>query len=1685
MSSFWKHIWVGVMLFAFASAFTLTFAPAAQAALGDEITNIATVSQETPDGRATLTTVPATFIIEARRTDSQIDFFRIAPNAPDAQAVQIVGSDYSRTGDPMGPFAPVSMSSTLTTVPPLGSSWQLIPATRYLPGELMIVRVSDLGQNGDPDVVETVVITVRADNGDQITLRLYEDGPNSGQFFGFFPSTAVQTPMGDTLITAPDNTVLTATYVDAFDASEVSIDTALVDPFGRVFDSVSGNLLNDVTVTIVDAATGAPAAVFGIDGVSPYPSTLQTGGSVTDAGGQTYQLVEGQFLFPLMAPGEYRLVIGEPAGYLFPSVREASDFTDINNAPFEIIPGSYGESFTVLSTGPLNLDVPLDPNGDLIARKDAAEDRASVGDFVGYTVELENAGNVPAVFNLRDTLPVGMRYVSGSARLNGELAADPDISENGRELTFTGGAVRVGEITRVTYLAVIGPGAQEGDLVNQAVALNSSGGVLSNVAEAVVRLEEDLLTSRLTIVGRVADAACSPDDEWARPLQDGIGIAGVRLYMETGRYVVTDEDGLYHFEGIKPGTHVVQIDEATLPQGYEPVICEENSRYAGSAISKFVDATGGTVWRANFYLKRNGEALEEVAEAAARVRDTDRYDQIWLDTQTDASPRWVYPGLDDTPSGRSVGLGLIHGPQDRVAMTLNGQPVSGLNYSGLDTSTDRKIGLSRWSGVDIQRGENNFVATVTGPNGEKVTTLQRTVWFVDEVGRARLVDDRSITVADGRTKPMIAVRLEDSDGHPVHAGRLVEIAVSDPYRLAQAAEREFEAPVSAAFSAVTGTRVGENGIAMVELEPTLQSGRVRLQVELQDGRIEDIDAWLQPEKREWVVVGLAEAEGLLLDLEEEARNDLQGDGRIAFFAKGLIKGDWLLTVAVDTAKRRGASDGELFDQIDPNAYYTLYGDRTIQYNDANSRYPVYVKLEREAAQILFGDFETDLTDTELGRYSRRLSGLKGDFEGETLSVTAFAAETNQGFVKDEIAADGTSGPYTLRQAPLIRSSEVIYVETRDRLRPDEIVSVRPLSRYVDYEIDYFTGELFFRHPVAAADAGFNPNVIVVDYEVASDVERKVTAGGRAAVRTEDGALEIGLTVIHEEDGGGQKSGPSSLVSADATLMLNEHTEIRAEAATSEADTELGEQDGEAWLIEASRRTEALSVTGYYREESEGFGLGQQSSATSALRRVGLQVGAQLGVEEVEGGSDRQERRVDAQTYREENLTTGARRDVADVTFRQESQALSLSGGVRAIAEDYDAAADPRQSFLLTGSVSKTFAEQGLTLTAAHEEPLHGGGSNDDDATQFPGRTVLGLDKTLGQTATLTLRHETTNGGNASGENTIAGISWTPRSGTQVRAATDMVTQDNAQRIGATVGVDQSWVIDENWSAGVGLASRRDVAGDDNPLDVAPDIADGPLENSLRGTIQEAYTSGYVGAGYRSEKVAGSGRIEVRKSQSGRRIVADLGGVREVSEALSFSAKARYQDEQMTQTAHSESLDVRFGAAWRPRPDGLVVLNRFDVGHAKIEGLHQKTKAVNNLSLNAMVTERTQVSVYNGIKYVEVDFEGAKESGFTHLIGAEARHDITKKVDIGVHGYWSSGEVSKTSAWAFGPSIGFTPKKNVWVSVGYNIEGFEDEDFQAAEYTRSGPYIKLRAKFDQDSFEGLIEGLGLGRDRQLD
>jgi len=133
----------------------------------------------------------------------------------------------------------------------------------------------------------------------------------------------------------------------------------------------------------------------------------------------------------------------------------------------------------------------------------------------------------------------------------------------------------------------------------------------------------------------------------------------------------------------------------------------------------------------------------------------------------------------------------------------------------------------------------------------------------------------------------------------------------------------------------------------------------------------------------------------------------------------------------------------------------------------------------------------------------------------------------------------------------------------------------------------------------------------------------------------------------------------------------------------------------------------------------------------------------------------------------------------------------------------------------------------------------------------------------------------------------------------------------------------------------------------------------------------------------------------------------------------------------------------------------------------------ETKFVNNLAMNTMVADNWQLSTNYGVKHVRTDIAEQEFKSWSHLVGAETRFDLTEKIDIGLRGQLMTTSGLGTKEFSYGPSIGISPVKNVWINAGYNVQGFKDRDFEAAEYSRKGVYLQMRVKFDQHTAKGLL------------
>src|SRR6185436_20825180 len=127
--------------------------------------------------------------------------------------------------------------------------------------------------------------------------------------------------------------------------------------------------------------------------------------------------------------------------------------------------------------------------------------------------------------------------------------------------------------------------------------------------------------------------------------------------------------------------------------------------------------------------------------------------------------------------------------------------------------------------------------------------------------------------------------------------------------------------------------------------------------------------------------------------EEELRSlsvsgmhgQFNGGGRAAFFLKGKIKGEYLLTAGFDSEKETSA---RLFRDIQPDEFYPVYGDSATRGFDAQSTSRLYVRVDKKKCYLLYGDYLTAAhSETRaLGNYSRSLTGIREHYENNRVSA---------------------------------------------------------------------------------------------------------------------------------------------------------------------------------------------------------------------------------------------------------------------------------------------------------------------------------------------------------------------------------------------------------------------------------------------------------------------------------------------------------------------------------------------------------------------------------------------------------------------------------------------------------------------------------------------------------------------------
>ncbi|WP_289115592.1 hypothetical protein [uncultured Psychrobacter sp.] len=1418
----------------------------------------------------------------------------------------------------------------------------------------------------------------------------------------------------------------------------------------------------------------------------------------------------------------------------------------------------------------------VDDNPALVVTKESDVKSAELGDYVSYTINITNNGNATAYdVQLKDALPRGFDYVENSVRVS--PTTDIDINQaqttefkaDGKYQVLNLGNMANGESKKITYRVLVGASSLGGDGINRAIAVanNEQGqSLVSREAQWKIDVERGVMNTDGIIIGKVYHDI---NRDGIQQKEDGeLGVAGVRIYMENGNFIVTDPEGKYNFYGVSAKTHVLKVDSTTIPR--ETELVTQSNRNAGDAGSRFVDLKYGELHRADFAIvggmgdsterlnaeliarsksvSAKNDTLEQAVKTALTLEpnyDADTTDNVDasgcningdLDLGNNCDSAIVNDMIGDATNRVDMAVTTVAPPVEKeleeylkevannnvTFINLNeGQQLSTYKqmvqvqaplgsiftlYANGKAISEQQIGKTAeqekqnvmafdYYAVDLKRGSNTLRGVATDINGKTISEQTITVLTPDSLQAIDYRTQAQLVPADGISEYQVVISLKDRDNRPyigttsltldTNIGRinLKDSSQDQAGTQVTVSGGELLIPVIAPSAPGKGELVIDTGSSKqviplqftAKLRPLIAVGIVEGAISLKDfdgSNITDAQGAFEQELH-----------------EISGNDDYSATGRAAMFLKGKVRGDYLLTLAYDSDKK-----GErLFRDIEPGEYYPVYGDSSAKGFDAQSTSKLYVRLDKGRSFAMYGDLKTQIDNDEgieLGQYNRTLTGLKAQFEDNNTRVTAFLAETSTSQRVNETRGLGISGPYPLAEDfdAVLENSETIEMITRDRNNPGLIVNREALTRFADYEIDPISRSLYLKSPIASQDLEGNPIYIRVTVEVDEGGEDYLV-GGIAAKQQLTNKVAIGGSYINSDD----PLNKEELASVNSVIKFNDKLKLVAEYAMNKAEnpnfqpsnqintTELDDNnvEGNALRVELDfDNKKDTRAKAYYNDADEGFVTG--ASPLTAGR-------TESGVEVIHTFNDKKTA-LKLEGVRTKDHTTDASREGVQASIEQRlSENVVGEIGVRYYKQDATAASRNNQAAtdvvdvtddtlfnddIINQSALNSVSDadkdiEGTTVRARitsrlpklnnslvfaeYEQDIENSSRN---ATSIGGETPIGG---LGR---LYARHDLINSLSGSyalddtdeRQRTVVGFDVNYMKDGKVYSEYRMRDAISAREAEAAIGLKNKWYVQEGLTLNTLLERVESLEGEEN----------------------DTATAAGFGVEYLAkENYKASGRVEKRWGETSDTLLGNAGIAYRYTDEITLLAKDTYS--RIDYNDGDRTINrFQLGAAYRDydsnQLDMLAKLEyRLDDNNTG-DDTYQKDTTVWSWNGNYHPTRALTLSGRYAGKYTEYEADNITSDNTAHAVYGRGLYDISERWDVGLQAgtYWN--KQADDLSYMLGAEVGYSPMTNLWLSLGYNFMGFEDEDIAYDDSTQEGAYFRLRFKFDENLFK---------------
>ncbi len=1012
---------------------------------------------------------------------------------------------------------------------------------------------------------------------------------------------------------------------------------------------------------------------------------------------------------------------------------------------------------------------------------------------------------------------------------------------------------------------------------------------------------------------------------------------------------------------------------------------------------------------------------------------------------------------------------------------VNGKELADDRVGKKAVMEDKKLQAWEFIGADLIPGVNTLTAKQIDAFGNergeatiKVTAPGNISKLLIEFPQATSAGAR----ADGKTPVTVIVRVVDSKGVAVTSRTAITLLTNlgrwqaEDLNTAEPGVQNF---VAGGVGEFTLLPPAEPGQAVINVRSGALSSEARLDF-LPDVRellaVGVIEGVLNLRKLDTRALTPARAQdGFEQEITHISRNwnggKYDAGARAAMFIKGKIKGEYLLTLAYDSDKN---TRDRLFRDIQPDEFYPVYGDSSVRAFDAQSTGRFYVRVDNKKSYLLYGDYNTTSASEarKLANYNRSLTGLKQHFENDKISANLFASRDTTRQLLQEFKANGTSGPFTLANAKGLINSEKVEIITRDRNQTGVIIRTVPLARFADYELEPLTGRIILKAPVPTLDELFNPNSIRVTYEIDQGGEQFWVAGADAQIKLTNN-FEIGAMVVDDRN----PVDKFRMIGINAIAKLADKTFLIAEIAQTTRDrvgTSIagglsgvgsgttgdtkGEKKGIASRVEFRHKGDDIDALFYAGRADAKFD-NISSSLSSGRTEIGGNVSYRID----------EKTRLKAEMLRSEDLLSNGKRDgLLAAVERTLDNGMRLELGVRHARETLapaTTASGPLPTEVTSIRTRLTGDIPGIKDAAAYIE------AEVDPKDTDRKIAAIGGEYKLPNSGRLYGRHEFISSLTGPyGLNTVQrqnssviGISTDYMKDGNVFSEyriRDAISGGDAE---AALGLRNLWTLSDGLKLQTGFERVHSFSG--------------------TGTGESAALT--FGLEYTASPLwKGSTRLELRDGTSSDSLLSTVAVASKINREWTFLGRNTYSliknqgAQTQTQTGKNEQERLQVGVAYRDTEtdvwNGLArVEHRSENDTTQPELQLKRTVELFSLHANWQPRRPFTFSGRYAAKWVNEDSNGIKAKNSAHLLSARAIWEIAPRWDISVTGSTVIGRALQSKTYAVGVELGFMVMENLWLSGGYNVYGYRDEDFANGEYTNKGTYLRLRYKFDEDLF----------------